>query len=662
MRIAAILALILLASVSELSSQTRPQPRLWTESTSAGVALRWVFSPENPFPSEGYTVLRKKHGSLVQFQPIATIKPTLNDSLLTANERDTLQALYKKITSANSTPAERVSLALTLRLMLYSRPKAYFPAFGLQYLDSAARKNSLYDYAVAIGNEQLATIQNITLQTPTLLAPPEKVVAKSINSGAHLGWNIQGMETRGVAGWNVYRRVGNSGNFTAVKRPVLALFFDEDFPADFLFEDDSLTNGIAYEYAVTSVNIFGQESEKSASVPLTPTNIRPLAPPIAVQALAQADSVLLSWLPSGDRRVKGLNVYRSLPRKAGVKITETPLPFRAKSYTDRPKNIPALIVGYSLTALDSAGNESDKSFEHTIPVPDIQAPDVPQFFIAQGERGRILLAWSRSQAMDIQGYELERSTSTNGTYTLISKVLQDSNFVDSLSPSAGKTAFWYRLRSVDLRGNRSAWTAPTLGKIPDIIAPPAPAISSIRNGDGVITLEWQASYDKDLMGYWINRTDDTLYTPVTLNTELLPPTSAAFHDTSAQPGVLYFYEVVSMDSAMNYSTPSARIAGKSYDTRHPVSPQIDSLIVSASGVVVTWSWGGKPQTTFELAVERSRDGKRFVQISPLIDTATSRFSDLSARDNDTYYYRLRIRNQYGTWSDPSNVKMCRLDR
>ncbi|MBI3258687.1 MAG: hypothetical protein HYZ54_04295 [Ignavibacteriae bacterium] len=86
------------------------------------------------------------------------------------------------------------------------------------------------------------------------------------------------------------------------------------------------------------------------------------------------------------------------------------------------------------------------------------------------------------------------------------------------------------------------------------------------------------------------------------------------------------------------------------------------MIISSGGITVTWSWGGKPQAQFELVVERSRDNKRFVQVSPLIDTSVSRFTDLSARDNDQYYYRLRIRNQYGNWSEPSDVKMCKLDR
>lgn len=662
-----LLALILCASVSVTFSQTLLKPHLWAEPTEDTVMLRWTFPPDNPLPQEGFTVLRKKHGSLVQFQPIATIKPSL-ESLPNSPERDTLSRLIGLINNTNSSTSQKVSLGLSLRLLLFSKPSVFFPALGLQYSDTSARAtningiSNIYDYAIAIGNEPIASLENIQMSAALPLIPPEQLNAKPANNGARLSWKIIGSLERGIAGWRVYRRDEVNGAFRVVNRPVLSLFFDEGYPASYLFEDENLTNGKQYEYCVTSYSVFGRESDRSQPVRLVPNSDAPLMPPAAIAALAAADSVLISWAASIDKRVRGFHVYRGLPLKPPTRLTVQQLSEKSRQYTDRPRSIPSVTIAYSLTSLDSAGNESERSFEHSVPVPDNLPPDVPQFFVAQGERGRILLSWSRSQAIDIHGYEIGRSTKAAGEYSLITGVVTDSLLADSVPASSGKTAFWYKLRSVDLHGNRSNWTAATLGKIPDIIAPPTPAISSIKNGDRLITLEWQASYDKDLMGYWINRTDDTLFTPVTLNRDLLPPTSAYFNDSSATPGVLYFYEVVSMDSAMNYSSPSVRIAGKSYDTRHPVAPHIDTLIVNSGGITVAWSWGGKPQAQFDLVVERSRDNKRFVQISPLLDTSVSRFTDLSARDNDQYFYRLRIRNQYGNWSDPSDVKMCRLDR
>ncbi|MBS1536232.1 MAG: hypothetical protein JST20_00625 [Bacteroidetes bacterium] len=656
-----LLALILLASVSVTFSQTQAKPHLWAEPTDGTVMLRWTFLPDNPLPKEGYTILRKKHGSLVQFQPIATVKPT-PEAVINPSERDTLARIVNSINSINTIVSEKVSLGLTLRLLVFSKPNVFFPALGLQYLDTSARLANMYDYAVAIGNEPITSIENIQPSASQILNPPEKLTAKPTNNGARLSWSIIRSFERGIAGWKVYRRDEVNGAFRVVNRPILALFFDEGYPASYLFEDENLINGKQYEYCVTAYSVFGQESQRSQPVRLTPNSNAPLQPPSSITARAGADSVLVSWIASMDKRVRGFHVYRGLPQKPPIRLTEQQLPEKAKQYTDHPHSIPSPTIAYSLTSLDSAGNESERSFEHSVPVPDIMPPDVPQFFIAQGESNRILLTWSRSQAVDIEGYEIERSIKANGEYSLITGVISDSIFADSVPTTSGKTTFWYRLRAVDLHGNRSNWTAATLGKIPDVIAPPAPAISSIKNGDRTITLEWQANYNTDLMGYWVNRTDDTLFTPITLNRELLPPQSVYFHDSSATPGILYFYEIVSIDSAMNYSSPSARIAGRSYDTRHPVAPRIDTLIISSGGITVKWSWGGKPQAHFELVVERSRDNSRFVQISPLLETNVSSFTDLSARDNDQYFYRLRIRNQYGNWSEPSEVKMCKLDR
>jgi fibronectin type 3 domain-containing protein len=656
-----LMALILLASVSATFSQTQHKPHLWAESIEGTVMLRWTFPSDNPLPNDGFTILRKKHGSLVQFQPIATVLPKL-ESLPNSPERDTLSRLITILTNSSSSTSDKISLGLTLRLLMFSKPTIFFPVLGLQYSDTSARLTNIYDYAVAIGNETIATIENIQPSATSTLAPPEQLIAKPMNNGTRLSWNIAGSFSRGIAGWKVYRRDEINSAFRVVNRPILSLFFDESYPASYLFEDDNLINGKEYEYCITAYSVFGRESQRTQPVRLIPNSTAPLLPPSLVAALSAADSVLIAWLTSIDKRVRGFHVYRGLPQKLPVRITERQLAEKSNRYTDRPKSIPSPTITYSLTSLDSAGNESERSFEHSVPVPDNQPPDAPQFFIAQGEQRRIMLAWSRSRAIDIQGYEIERSTKANGLYSLITGVIADSMFVDSVPAPAGKTAFWYRLRAVDLHGNRSNWTAATLGKIPDVVAPPPPTISSIKNGDRIITLEWQANYDKDIMGYWINRTDDTLFTPITVNQNLLPPTSAYFQDSSAAPGILYFYEVVAMDSAMNYSSPSVRIAGRSYDTRHPVAPHIDTLISSSGGITVAWSWDGKPQAQFELVVERSRDNKRFVQVSPLLDTSITRFTDLSARDNDQYFYRLRIRNQYGNWSEPSGVKMCRLDR
>ncbi|MBI3258686.1 MAG: fibronectin type III domain-containing protein [Ignavibacteriae bacterium] len=485
------LALIFLASVSATFSQTLLKPRLWIESADGTVMLRWTFPNDNPLPKEGFTVLRKKHGSLVQFQPIATVKLSL-ESMINSPERDTLSRLIGILSNQNSSTSEKVSLGLTLNLLLFSKPNIFFPALGLQYIDTSARLANNYDYSIAVGNEPIVTVENFLPSASQTITPPEQFTAKPVNYGSRLSWKITGSSARGIAGWKVYRRDETNGVFHAVNRQVLALFFDEGYPASYLFEDDNLINGKQYEYSVTAYTVFGRESERSQPVQLIPNANAPLMPPSVVAALAAADSVLISWATSADKRIRGFHVYRGLPRKPPVRLTDKQLSEKAKQYTDRPRAIPSPTVAYSLTSLDSAGNESERSFEHSVPVPDNMPPDAPQFFVAQGERGRIILSWSRSQAIDIEGYQIGRSLKAGGEYSLITGVIIDSLFADSVPASSGKTAFWYKLRAVDLHGNRSNWTAATLGKIPDIIAPPAPAISSIKNGDRLITLEWQA--------------------------------------------------------------------------------------------------------------------------------------------------------------------------
>ena len=65
---------------------------------------------------------------------------------------------------------------------------------------------------------------------------------------------------------------------------------------------------------------------------------------------------------------------------------------------------------------------------------------------------------------------------------------------------------------------------------------------------------------------------------------------------------------------------------------------------------------------YDIVVERSRDGKRFVQISPLIPSEEARYPDNAVTTGETYYYRLRARNKSGVWSSPSAFRSVDFTR
>ena len=91
---------------------------------------------------------------------------------------------------------------------------------------------------------------------------------------------------------------------------------------------------------------------------------------------------------------------------------------------------------------------------------DSTAPAVPSSVSATGGQGSITLSWTNPTDKDFSNVEIHRSTSSGGTYTAVASVAGGyglpSSFVNgSLNDS---TAYYYKLKSVDYSGNKSAFT------------------------------------------------------------------------------------------------------------------------------------------------------------------------------------------------------------
>lgn len=91
---------------------------------------------------------------------------------------------------------------------------------------------------------------------------------------------------------------------------------------------------------------------------------------------------------------------------------------------------------------------------------DSTAPAVPSSVSATGGQGSITLSWTNPTDKDFSNVEIHRSTSSGGTYTAVASVAGGyglpSSFVNgSLNDS---TTYYYKLKSVDYSGNKSAFT------------------------------------------------------------------------------------------------------------------------------------------------------------------------------------------------------------
>jgi hypothetical protein len=95
----------------------------------------------------------------------------------------------------------------------------------------------------------------------------------------------------------------------------------------------------------------------------------------------------------------------------------------------------------------------------------------------------------------------------------------------------------------------------------DKFAPAAPSPVTLASANGVISLFWPASVEKDVTGYQVYRSES----PETANENWVrlnpqPLTTVTFHDDRVVIGKKYFYRVTAIDRFDNESEPSTVVS------------------------------------------------------------------------------------------------------
>ena len=178
--------------------------------------------------------------------------------------------------------------------------------------------------------------------------------------------------------------------------------------------------------------------------------------------------ISLIW---GASTVTDLDHYAVWRSEDGTNFTELvpSAPITAPNYTDDTA-VNGIAYYYIVTAVDKDGNVSPDSaaagpYTPFEPV-DIDAPTVPGSFVGSqvALQNAITLTWlvstdSGAPATGVLGYDLERKP-TGQPDSAYTQVLSSSAFNQLTYTDTGltwATGYTYRVRAVDVAGNRSAW-------------------------------------------------------------------------------------------------------------------------------------------------------------------------------------------------------------
>ncbi len=186
----------------------------------------------------------------------------------------------------------------------------------------------------------------------------------------------------------------------------------------------------------------------------------------------------------------------------------------------------------------------------------------------------------------LKGFRLSRAESARGKYnTVTDNIPIGSREVHDRAPL---TTNYYKLTALGRYGQEVS-SMPYLVQLIDSI-PPSPPLELTGKVDttGLVTLNWKANTEKDLLGYRVFRSnfEGDEFTQVTVS----PVEGTVFYDTLAARAITdrVFYKVTAVDRHYNPSVFSAAAGLERPDIVPPVPPVFKEVKVLKEGIQLSW--------------------------------------------------------------------------
>jgi fibronectin type 3 domain-containing protein len=223
----------------------------------------------------------------------------------------------------------------------------------------------------------------------------------------------------------------------------------------------------------------------------------------------------------------------------------------------------------------------------------------------------------------------------------------------------------YRVRGVNSFAQYSPYSLPVEVMAKDDKAPPPPIINkTVKLSNAIYKISWiDSASSGDVKGYNVRRSRKLDSNFVALNKTLLPVTTRQYVDSTAKPGLSYYYSVTVVDTAGN-SSSSLPDYVFTYDTIPPAAP------VALAGKIDT---GGTVTLKWALAKEEDIKGYRvfkanaadheFTAVSKDIIQDTT-FTDtivLKTLTRDIYYKVMAVDNNLNNSGYSTALQLIKPD-
>jgi len=637
---------------------------LWANPDQDGVVLRWTFCIDSVLPSNSYTILRREKDQS-DYVAIGTSSAISIDkwrefSTINSKTLDTIRRLIDVSVDSRKTKDVRKKAFISLQKLHLLRPEQYARLFGLFFVDTTASSKKSYDYKIEYNQKEVAQLENVSLRYLEAKTVRNFQV-QSLTNAIRLQWKLFNDFPRGILGYIVYKKSPETFDF--IRQPQIHYVFNSTDTEllDFTIEDRNVFPGVRYTYAITPIDVFGREGLRSDTMSVIARSTDDDKIPNNFIASFVGDSVVLSWEKPKVPLVNGYHIYRypTNNKEEKVRITKNPINADTKSFVDKPMGQLTDFFSYVITTINNNGVESATSSEQKIALPNTAAPDMPNYLTTQGIRKGIILSWQRSKAKDVIGYELFRSESEDGEfYPVETMVVKDTFYVDIIASNEKATTFWYQVRAVDRFGNKSSLTLVTPGFAVGSSTPKSVQLQDAFIKEDKVVLQWTNEQNQKTQGFWVNRYNDTSYSPITINSALI--IGNEFVDSSMLNKQQYWYEVIAVDSNFNYSQPSNRVFVDLRKTYSMKTRYVDTAYIQQDTLHLYIAKGVTDESV-ELMIELAVNVESFTSLAVIQPYKVTYFALPIEHKEQVLTIRIRKRDGRSPWQKPEDSQTITLE-
>ena len=599
-----------------------------------------IFLTQSPSANEVYNVYRKSDSGYVLLTKEAPIRAVLSGDEARAILGNDWGVISKAVDSESETAVVRAIRSNTFRgsmLTLMSNSAAKIA--GRWFEDSNITIGNSYTYKIIFETMSGSVTDSLIKTVKALELIPNAPTSLELTAGnkqIHLEWKYPKWKADfsdlGFR-YNVYRKEG-LGEFKKINKNILIR--DDSSTPD--YDDIWLSDGTKYSYKVTILDLVGNESAASNIVEVVLKDKTPPAIVNGVMAEAFKDGMRLSWNMNRELDTKGYNIYRAESLSGPFKKINKNLVMADKPFYNDTTIATKTQYFFSISAVDTAGNEGDLSNGKSTYLKDNFPPDAPTNLTYKIVNNKVELSWKNAKAKDITGYNVYKSERPTGMKSRITLTpFKGNKYVDGGEADKGfgyGAKFYYSVTAQDSSRNESD-SLNIIVYVPDNTAPFPPKNFVVKTEGSHVSVNCGMSPSLDAETYILSR---ALVGKKEAKLKEFKKAPFYYSDTTIVKGESYVYLVSVIDTAGNVSKTSVQDTVMFEDFSPPPAPRNVKARLVKGKVELKWV----KSVDFDMVgynIYRSNHiSGTFKKINSKVITVT-KFTDNGG--SKKYYYRIK---------------------